>query len=128
MTLTVSRRMHTARNYLKDASAPHHLLPQSRFEFAIDAAYIAALEVAVRAGYVLHPGDADNHPLEGAVRVALSVLQLSSSDKQCWPRYMHYLRNRFFQPLQSPPAPFADVQAWSERVLAAAEHWLAVRH
>jgi hypothetical protein len=124
MTMAVSKRMTTAKHFIEDAAAPGRLLPQSRLEFAIDAAYIAALEVAVRSGFELRPGDEDNHPLESVVRVALSVLPLSPQDTQLWPRFMHYLRNRYFVPFQADPAPLDQVLAWSARVVVSADQWL----
>jgi len=125
MTTAISNRMVTARQLLEDAAVLQRLSPESRFEYAIDAAYVAALEVAVHNGFVLRPTDADMHPLEGAVRAALTVLPVTAQDKHLWPRYMDVLRNRYFQPLQEPPATFEDVQAWAARAVAAAEQWLA---
>jgi len=127
MTMAASNRMTTARHFITDAVAPDHLCTQSRFEFALDAAYIAALEVAVQQGFVLRPLDEDDHPLEGAVRAALVVLPMSAQDKALWPRYMHYLRRRYIAPHQADPAPLEHILAWSERAIEAAERWFAAR-
>jgi hypothetical protein len=128
MTMTVSKRLDTAKRYLKDASVPNgRLNPQSRFEFAIDAAYLAALEVAVQAGYDLHPWDEDSHPISKAVHVALRVLQVAPLDKSRWPLHLYFLRQRFAQPLQEPPGSIDDTLAWAQRTIDAAERYLASR-
>lgn len=124
---STAKRMTTAQHFIEAAHATHQLCVQSRFQFAIDGAYIAALEVAVQAGFELKPQDEDMHPLESAARVALTVLPVSAQDKQLWPRYLHYLRNCFVDPLQANPAPLHEVVAWSERAVAAADQWLAGR-
>jgi len=118
-------RMTKAANYLDDAHLPEsQLATDERLRCAIDAAYIALLEVAVRHGLDFDAIDPDAHPALEVIGLALDFVELPTHDAVLMTEYANLMHRRYLEPLDER-LDIYQVQRWARRIVALVEHHLA---